>query len=45
MRGARAKDETFRNALSRTLVIIMVIGNLKLKLGACQEELFHLEFG
>ena len=42
MRGERAKDETFRNIFSRTLVIT---GNLKLKLGACQEELLHLKSG
>ena len=42
MRGERAKDETFRNIFSLTLVIS---GNLKLKLGACQEELLHLKSG
>ena len=42
MRGERAKDETFRNIFSRTLVIT---GYLKLKLGACQEELLHLKSG
>ena len=40
MRGEGAKDGTFRNIFSRTLVIT---GNLQLMLGACQEELFHLE--
>ena len=42
MRGECAKDETFRNIFSLTLVIS---GNLKLKLGACQEELLHLKSG
>ena len=41
MRGERVKDETFRNALSYYLIT----SNLKLKLGAGQEELFYLEFG
>ena len=39
MRGKHAKDETFRHAFSR----VLVTGNLKLNLGACQEELFHLD--
>ena len=39
MRGKHAKDETFRHAFSRALVT----GNLKLNLGACQKELFHLD--
>ena len=33
VRGEREKDETFRNAFSR------------IYLGACQDELFHLELG
>ena len=44
-----AKDETFRNAFSQTysyaFYYYFVMGNLKLKLGACQGELFHLALG
>ena len=38
-RGERAKDETFQNAFSRTLLIMWLLVILR----DCQEELFHLE--
>ena len=44
MRGELAKDETFPNAFPN-FSYYLVTGNLKLKLGACQKELFHLELG
>ena len=45
MRGERAKDETFRNVFFPNFSYYLVTANLKLKLGPCQEEIFHLELG
>ena len=39
------KKEIFRNAFCQSFSYYLVTGNLKLNLGACQEELFHLELG